>query len=143
MKLASSFTKIVLVCLIASVDISAGWQSNRTELEGVWNGVKSSVGDAVRMFKPGEVKLVFEGGKLVATGLVGRGATATVEFRIDSSHEPKEFDFTRKPGDVAECIYELNGDELKIAVPRSTSKRPSQFDHTSRELIILILHRQK
>lgn len=133
---------IVLVSSLASVAISARQQSGKTELDGTWIGVQSQVAKSIRAFKPGEMSLVFDGAKLTATGLLGPAATV-VEFKVDSTRNPKEFDYTRAPGDVAKCIYELSGDSLIIALTRATGDRPKTIDQTSDSQIVLTLKRQQ
>ena len=117
-------------------------QLEKTELQGTWIGVQSQVAKSIRTFKPGEMSLVFDAAKLTATGLLGPSATV-VEFRVDSTKMPKEFDYTRKPGDVAKCIYELSGDTLTIALTRATNERPKTIDPNSDAQIVLTLKRQK
>jgi len=127
--------------LIFAATIAARLQSDKTELHGAWSGVQSQVAKAIRVFKPGEVKLVFDGGKLTSTGLLGP-ETTVVEVRVDSTRKPKEFDFTRKPGDVAKCIYELSGDSLTFAFMRATNERPKTIDPSSTAQIVVTLKRQ-
>ena len=124
---------------------SAAQQANVTELEGTWEAVRSTVGETARTFKPGEMRLVFVGKTLTATGLVSYGAEAkVVEFRLDATKQPKEFDYTRAPGEVNRSIYELRGNTLTIVVPRSPSDpRPAKMDVASRDVIVLVLERRQ
>ena len=141
MKATRLFGAVALAFLISSSAVSARLEPQKTELQGAWNGVQSQVAGAIRAFKPGDMKLVFDGEKLTATGLLGPTATV-VEFRIDSTKTPKEFDYTRQPGDVAKCIYELSGDSLTIALMRGTNDRPKKIDPASDGQIVLTLKRQ-
>lgn len=142
MRVRRLFGVVAVVLVLALSTISgSGRQSEKSELQGIWNGVQSQVAKAVRVFKPGEVKLVFDGRKLTATGLLGPEASV-LEIRVDSSREPKEFDFTRKPGDVAQCIYEVSGDSLTFAFMRANNERPKKIDPTSTAQIVVTLRRQ-
>ena len=133
---------VALASLVMSSAVAARQQSDKTELQGTWIGVQSQVGKSIRTFKPGEMSLVFDGAKLNATGLLGPAATV-VEFRVDPTKKPKEFDYTRAPGDVAKCIYELDADSLTIALTRATNDRPKTIDPTSDTQIVLTLKRQQ
>lgn len=138
----------VLAAVIAgparSLAAQVGTDAKATELEGTWLGQTSAVGDAVRTFKPGEVRMTFRGTRLLAVGIV-----APVErelwFSIDTTASPKHLDYWEKPESRTQCLYEVKGDSLIISVPRSLSGRASSLDpkQAGPRAIIMTLTRQK
>lgn len=129
------------VCLSSCVTLHAVGQS-KTDLEGSWLGEHSLLGEAKRVFKPGEITMKFAGTRLLAVGFT-TPTESEVAFTIDSNQSPKHFDYV-KAGNTVKCIYEVRGDVLTIAVPRGTLARPTSFTPDEKKnAIILVLRRQK
>ena len=129
----------VLFVLVSSAGVPAMLQSQKTELEGTWEGVRSVVGTTERTFKPGEVTMTFAGDKLLAKGIVAPDEQP-LAFKINSTTSPKQFDYTAG-GKTQECIYTVDGDQLTIAVPR-TAGRPKAIA-PDMSMVIMTLKRKK
>jgi uncharacterized protein (TIGR03067 family) len=131
----------LVVCVSSCLTLRAVGQS-KTDLEGSWIGEHSLLGDAKRVFKPGEMTMKFAGTRLLAVGFTTPTETE-VAFTIDPNQSPKHFDYV-KAGSTVKCIYEVRGDVLTIAVPRGTLARPTSFTPDEKKsAIILVLKRQK
>ena len=111
--------------IAARQQISAA-PSSKSELEGTWAGVYSATEGKTRDLKPGEVKMTFQGPKLLAIGVTAH-EQRELTYTLDSKASPKRLDF-KDPKNQMEgaCIYEVSGDTLKIAVPSSTSSNIAQ-----------------
>ena len=117
--------------------------SQPTVLEGTWLGEKSMTSGATRAFKPGEVKMVFKGDKLLATGIVSPDERPLV-FKINTAVTPHEFDYFPTAQDPMHCIFEIRDDTLTIATPRGPGgPRPAQFQPESKTMVILVLKQSK
>jgi uncharacterized protein (TIGR03067 family) len=67
-------------------------------------------------------------------------------FTLDPTQKPKRLDLTISEGEdqsfILSCIYQLQGDELKICRDGSRKGRPRQFDsHADSALILIVLKR--
>lgn len=114
--------------------------SQATELDGMWLGVKSTVGEAERAFKEGELWLQFSGSQLEAKGLLG---PQVVTLAVVINPKDKHLDYPRKPGEMVECLYQLEGDTLVLAVPRASTARPVALSPTSSDSVLLYLTRRR
>jgi uncharacterized protein (TIGR03067 family) len=121
------------------------------KIQGAWD-IKSLEVNGKKLPAPeeGGGAFVFSKGKKAVMKEKGQ-ADRNGTFKIDSSKSPKELDLighlmgpkTDKDTEVIPCIYQLDGDTLRIAVMAEGPKagRPSGFD--SKKAAILTLTRQK
>jgi uncharacterized protein (TIGR03067 family) len=121
--------------LLASAN--GGERQSKTELEGVWLGVETASGEKSIRFKPGQVRLVFQGKKLLGTGIVSADERELV-FTLRSDVSPKRFEYGLAGKPPVRCIYELKGETLRIGCSYS-AKAPTQF---SPNMAIMTLKRQ-
>jgi len=107
-------------------------KEDEEKLQGVWD-VVSVVHDG----KPVEKKF-FDGQVWVFEGDTLRGVSRAT-YKLDPSQMPKAIDLIRKSPRSNEAekvvtlhgIYELKGDDLKIALPPDGGERPKNFDSTA------------
>jgi uncharacterized protein (TIGR03067 family) len=134
----------VIIFFLACVGVGqAGVAARQNELQGTWIGQRSQVGDSIREFKPGEVKMVFTAAKLLATGIV-TPSEATLEYSVDATKSPKHLDYVDPTGKKVSCIYAVSGDTLTLAVPRRSAERPTSLEADSkRDAVIMTLKRQR
>jgi uncharacterized protein (TIGR03067 family) len=67
-------------------------------------------------------------------------------YKLDASVKPKLLDVTMDKDEVAECIYELDGDTLKLCIhlPSGVKQRPTEFaSKQGSQDIFVVLERQK
>jgi uncharacterized protein (TIGR03067 family) len=106
------------------------------KLQGKWKFVEEDPDGKVRKFRDGEGHLIgFE--KDIMIGYDADGGVATKDtIKLDPSKKPKELDttsvfnvlFPETKGNKFQAIYQLEGDELKLAFPILPSrKRPTGF----------------
>jgi len=117
------FQALPLLLSIVFVTTGVARTEQKTDLEGTWEGVDSVTEGLVKTFKPGEVRMVFTGDKLMATGILSHDERP-VAFVINSAVSPKQFDFGTDKNSLAPCIYEIRADELLISVPANHTVRP-------------------
>jgi len=116
----------------------------RTELEGTWDGVQSTLAKKVRAYRSGELTMKFEGSKLTTIGLLSvLGEEKDTPFVIRPDRKPKEFDYQQGGGVTKECIYEMRGDRLILAIPRRSAGRPTSFDSSTDSVTVVELRRRK
>jgi uncharacterized protein (TIGR03067 family) len=106
--------------------------TTKTELEGGWVGEWSQVsGGPRRPLEPGSVLLVFNGDMIIASGLLPR-SDAILRFSLNTQAAPKQIDYWEfwepgKPkfqGKKILAVYELEGDELRLAIPQCDDGGP-------------------
>ena len=85
------------------------------------------------------ITLVFAGDKLT-TKNKDRKTEAT--FKLDATRKPKEIDIDME-GSVGRGIYQLDGDNLKIAHGEVGGPRPTEFPKELSGLTVLVLKREK
>jgi uncharacterized protein (TIGR03067 family) len=66
-------------------------------------------------------------------------------FKLDATKKPPIIDVTNKNGEVALGIYQLDGDDLKMAFRRPGGKdRPTEFaSPADSDVLLLVLKREK
>jgi uncharacterized protein (TIGR03067 family) len=67
-------------------------------------------------------------------------------FKLDPTKNPKTIDFTPEKGKegVAQGIYELKGDTLKLCFTKPGGARPAEFaTKAGTEQALIVLHREK
>ncbi len=125
--------------MVALVAISVGLASaaplvqsgsRPTELEGLWHGQKAAEDGRSRDLKPGLTRLTFRGDMMLAVGFIGgRNPTEekTYSFKINPGTSPKTLDIIESPSQTREALYELVGDELRIALSLAGKSRPKSM----------------
>jgi uncharacterized protein (TIGR03067 family) len=118
-------------------------ESKPTELEGVWHGQKAAEQGRSRDLKPGLTRLTFRGDVMLAVGFVGRPAEEKkLAIRVNPKASPKTLDIIESPSQTREALYELVGDELRIALSLASTSRPQSFaTHEGSGTIVLTLKR--
>jgi uncharacterized protein (TIGR03067 family) len=114
--------------------------ADQEKIQGTWALV---AGERSGKLLPGEVaqhvKLVFARDKRT-TRNKDRHTEAT--FKLDSSKTPKEIDLDME-GNVGKGIYQLDGDNLKIAHGEVGDARPREFPKPGSGLTVLVLKREQ
>lgn len=140
---------IVLVGLVAFTPLVFADDKKQAEelkkLDGVW---KVSTGELGGNPLPEEfaksLTLTLEGGKYkVLVGVQEDKGTCT----IDPSKKPKELDIKGEEGPnkgkTIPCIYELDGDTLKVCYDLSGKKRPAEFKTEKDTLLYLAIYKRQ
>ena len=118
-------------------------QQEVQKLQGTWKVVK---------FEAGGMDQTANGPKeIVVKGDEFRGLAPNAKFTIDPSKEPKALDLVDKDDakKVFPLIYELSGDELKIAFPLVAAgkgeqpKRPDGFQTKDKPVALITAKREK
>lgn len=112
-------------------------------LQGAWNCVSGEEdGKIARKEKVARVQLTFKGDKLIIKGNFQDDRVESCSYKVDSSKSPRTLDFTPPSQKVPVlCIYEINGDDLKICFVRGSAKHPREM--TSKKQTIITLKRGK
>lgn len=116
-----------------------------TELEGTWDGDYSSTEGGKRVFKPGEVRMTFKGNKIFAVGIIAPGPDEhELSFVANSKVTPKTLDYWEDPSKKFTGIYDIQGDTLRIGLPRGTSTRPTAIsgEKGSQTIVLALKKRQ-
>jgi len=104
-------------------------------LEGTWDGKSRLVDGKEEPPPPGGAQLILEGTKY--TIKVEGKVKETGTWTVDPSKTPRTIDLKengtneKTPGP---CIYEVKGDELKVAVPQPGGERPKDFSGKGTEV---------
>lgn len=67
----------------------------------------------------------------------------TVDYKADATAKPKTLDIVKGGMTLAAGIYELDGDDLKIAVNRGSTTRPTDFKGADKDSAVMVLKRKK
>jgi uncharacterized protein (TIGR03067 family) len=118
------------------------WDTSRppgASLEGIWSVVSMQEdGTKVPSSKAKTLRFVFSDNRLSMRIL--EQVIAESDYTTDATKQPPTIDLTLE-GKPALGIYQLEGDDLRICLGRSTDKRPGEFaieaDSPSRTLITL------
>jgi uncharacterized protein (TIGR03067 family) len=106
-------------------------KSDLKGIEGTWEVLQGVINGRPAPEDLSKLKFSFNENTLTISG-AGRPGKHEYSFRIDPTKEPKALDISAADGPQKElsisCIYELNGDQLKLAMPnRETQARPTEF----------------
>ena len=123
--------RLVAVYCLTVVMTTAGGRADpqkdapdRAKLQGVWKVVASAGG--------GETITPETGGKVVVSGdtLTLAIGDRKQEFRytLDSTKTPKWLDLIADKTTVVPCIYDLDGDALRIRFPKGGKDRAAEFE---------------
>jgi uncharacterized protein (TIGR03067 family) len=125
-------------------------KKDQEKLQGTWQTVSGEFnGDKLDDELCKVLKFVCKSDKFEVQGpadVLNQYAKGT--FKLDATTTPKTLDITigggEKKGDVIECIYELDGDNLKVCGKLTGKERPA--DYTTKQgsnMVSLVLKREK
>jgi uncharacterized protein (TIGR03067 family) len=144
-----ALTVLITLALCAAVLSAAPQDAAQKELkrlEGTWEAVAAVVDGVKQELKKGK-----------GHHLVIRGDTYTLEhtdgkpfgkgvLKVDPSKKPKAIDLLpaegKEEGKAIPCIYDLNGDELRLCVGRIGRPRPTNFAAADGSKHILTTYRR-
>jgi uncharacterized protein (TIGR03067 family) len=133
-------TGLLFICAAAMT--GAQNASARTELEGTWIGRSMATEGQAQLLGRDEMRLTFKGDQLTHKGLAGDREFET-PFSVNLATSPKHLDFTLPPNARIEAIYELDGDVLRIGMPRPRRPRPVALNsEPGSNTIVIELRRQ-
>ncbi|MEZ5316391.1 MAG: hypothetical protein R2752_03215 [Vicinamibacterales bacterium] len=135
---------VLSLCLAAASPSTprATSPAQATELDGTWVGQYSEAEGQRRDFKPGEVRMVFQGNQARATGIVSPDE-ATLGVEVNPRTTPRQLDYWISPdGSKTLCVYEVAGDTLRIGVPRSGGRPTAISSAKGSRTVVLVLKRQ-
>jgi uncharacterized protein (TIGR03067 family) len=131
-----------LVALLASAEASP---SKGDEMDGIWKPVEAELGGVkfpAETFKDWRLELTK--GKYV---LHGAESPDQGSFVIDSSKKPRTMDISGtdgpNKGKTFPCIYELEGDTLRICYDLSGKKRPVEFKTAKQTKEYLVTYKRE
>ena len=138
-----------IVCLCLAVVVSpaafAADLPDTKTVEGSWTPIKAELGgqpmpDAILK----TISLKLADGKYEAMG-GGRPDYGT--YSLDTAVQPKSMSVTStngpNQGKTFPCIYELNGDTLRICYDLSGTKRPTEFKSVAGTQLYLVTYSRK
>jgi len=115
-------------------------------LEGTWRALSGEEnGKKVPDKEVKQMRLVFEGKKF--TAYFGPVVLMQGTVKLDPAKKPRAMDLVstagRLTGQTAPCIYELDGDGLKVCLGEPDGKRPTEFkaDRIGQHLILYKRHK--
>jgi uncharacterized protein (TIGR03067 family) len=120
-------------------------QNELKRLQGTWEAVAAVVDGVKQVPRKGKGhRLIIRGNNytLEANGKsFGEGT-----LKVDPAKKPHALDLTPADGDSQgkpiPCIYEVNGDELRVCMGRIGKARPAEFDAKERSKHILTTYRR-
>lgn len=112
-------------------------------LQGAWHCVSiEEDGNFAPKGTTRHLQLTFKKDKLIIKGNWHDDRVETCTYTVDFSRSPKTLDFLMpSPREQVRCIYEINGDVLRICFVSGTGKRPRTM--TSKMQTIITLKRGK
>ncbi len=128
--------------LLVAADTTRGERpmGDQEKIQGTWALVSGeSDGKPLSDEVVRQIKLVFAGDKLTTQN---KDRKSVVAFRLNPKATPKEIDVDMD-GNVGKGIYQLDGDELKIAHGEVGGARPKEFPKAGSGLMVMILKRAK
>ena len=116
------------------------------KLAGTWQGLSAEGGGEAAPDKEAkQMRLVFEGEKF--TAYFGPIVLMQGTVKLDPAKKPKAMDLVstagRLTGQTAPCIYELDGDGLKVCLGEPDGKRPKDFKTAKTDHHLILYKRQK
>jgi RNA polymerase sigma factor (sigma-70 family) len=120
-----------------------GAKTDKDLIQGTWVFVSAEEGgkavpeDAFKNFE-----MVFTADKV---NLPIKQEVKELSYKLDPAKKPKQIDIAFSEKEIAEGIYELDGDKLKICLTKPDhGDRPTKFDSTEgRESVLIVLKRKK
>lgn len=119
-------------------------KSDKDALQGTWIPVSAEEGG--KKVPEEEIKeaknFEFSGDKVT---FPIKGESKEFVYKLDSTKKPKQIDFFFSKTEIAEGIYELDGDKLTLCITKPDhGERPTKFDSTEgRERVLIVLKRKK
>jgi uncharacterized protein (TIGR03067 family) len=147
-----ALTVLVTLALCAAVLSAAGdakqdaAQKELKRLEGTWEAVAAVVDGVKQEPKKGMGHhLVIRGDKYTLEHTDGK-SFGKGTLKVDPSKKPKAIDLLpaegKEEGKAIPCIYDLNGDELRLCVGRIGRPRPTNFAAADGSKHILTTYRR-
>jgi uncharacterized protein (TIGR03067 family) len=114
-------------------------------LEGTWEAVSAVVDGSKHVPKEGEGhRLIIQGNNytMEAAGkALGKGT-----LKLNPTKKPRAIDLVladgKFPGKAVPCIYQLNGDELRLCMGRIDDPRPGEFTAEQGSKRVLTIYRK-
>lgn len=142
MNLARS-TGVFVVLLLAALPGQAEDQE-KAKLKGTWvpTRLKQNGKDKERGWK--EMQFTFQEDKLLWKGILPSDPEReeTLTYSINAAKSPREMDIQFQGGAVLRCIYEINGDELKLCMAEGRDERPKELDSKEGSLHVLLIFKR-
>jgi uncharacterized protein (TIGR03067 family) len=138
---------LVSLCVIAVIGLNAfaADSPDNKKIEGSWLPVKAELGGQPmpdEVLKTISMKLADGKYQVVADGHPDNGT-----FSLDASAKPKGMTVTGtegpNKGKTFPCIYELQGDSLRICYDLSGAKQPTEFKTTPGTRLYLVTYKRK
>ena len=135
---------VMLTIILATIAPAQDAAKESKMLEGTWLPSAAELGE--NPFDEAtlkSMKLVIEGDKYTVTvgKAIDKGTT-----KIDPSKTPKTMDIMGgegpNKGKTFLCIYELNGDTLRVCYDLGGKARPSEFKTKKGELLFLVTYKR-
>jgi uncharacterized protein (TIGR03067 family) len=128
----------LVVCLLLGADAKDDAKKDQEKMVGTWVIVSAEDdGKAVDDIKGQKLEITAD--KISYNG-VG------YPYKLDASVKPRMLDATMAKDEVAECIYEIDGDKLKLCIhlPGGVKARPTEFaSKAGSKDIYVVLEREK
>lgn len=133
----TAFTLVIIASSAPAADKDAD------KLQGVWDGVSIEVDGKVAPDEAAKrMRLTFKGENLIIKGNFRDDREETCTYKVDSTKSPKTLDFkTPTQRELVLCIYELNGDDLKICFVKGSPTHPKEM--TSKKQAVITFKRGK
>jgi uncharacterized protein (TIGR03067 family) len=153
MRTIMSSVVVVLAVALASAAADDAPSADLKALEGTWEVVSIDAGGMkLEPSKAGIEKAVVKDGKV--TFFVQGKEVPTfkdLKLQIDAKKKPKTLDLLRGEKEALPCIYEVTGDEWKLAMPLvpkdrkpgEALPRPESFDSKDKPIMVVIAKRSK
>lgn len=113
---------------------------------GTWRTKSLDVGDGVAPAPAEFQKIGYVFGEKNAMTMV-RSGKALIEgtFKIDPAAKLKTLDLIRKDGSVSQCLYELEGDTMKLCLTQKPgAARPAEMKGDAKTVtIVFVMERDK
>jgi uncharacterized protein (TIGR03067 family) len=139
------FVPLLLVFSLTSIAWSGAGAQDAKQIQGTWVPLSAELGgkalpDDVRK----SIKLVLKADTYVVTA--GKEPDEG-KCKIDPTKTPKTLDITGTKGPnmgkTFPCIYELNGDTLRVCYDLSGKARPTEFKTTEGSMLFLVTYRRE
>ncbi|HEX4610588.1 MAG TPA: TIGR03067 domain-containing protein [Urbifossiella sp.] len=98
--------------------------ADREKLQGVWK-IVASVGEADKITPEAGGKMIVSGDQL---SLAIGDRKESFGYKLNSTKTPKWLDLVADKTTVVPCIYELDGDALRIRFPKGGKERATEFE---------------
>ena len=132
---------IPLLCFLLVAPLKADDKKPEpAALDGKWEVVSAEFDGAERAELKGRV---LEFGKDEFSTYDGDKKGRTLKFTLKADTDPKGIDLDRGAGVIAEGIYSVTKDELKICYAEPKSVRPKEFKSPAGDKVFLLVLKRK